>query len=380
MAKNKPHKSGYNPPRQNYIKQRPIPGDGAMSPASKDGNLLTESLAQKISQAINQVGLVEPVVAASPPSTSAVAAKSQVISEPTDNPARINASGAVLSWDEKAATKEEDQELSYEIIQVQAMEEKIRRKEVLIQEQQKKIRSLKARITRLEEEARNRNRTIASYQSELIQFSKDLEEKQKQVNLLEETVNELRKKADRGNEIAELGEKLKLAEKEILGLRTELKQKQQDNLMISRDLKESKRVYKELQESFDILLAQNTNLEKQANDLKRLKEEMDSRYTKTLDNLKAEVRLRQGECSKLLRELQEVKKEKEDLERLVDGLELKAEMLSSNNSSLQRKLDKVSRQKAMLEDQLNNGLVRFARSLVRLFSGKGSDPSTTLNA
>ena len=379
MAKNKPHKPGYNPPRQNYVNQRLVPGEGALSPTGKGGNLLTESLAQKITQAINQVGLIEPVAAAPTASAAAVATKSQIASEPAANSARINVSDAVLDWDEKAVSKEEGLELSYEIIQAQAMEEKLRRKEVLIQEQQKKIRSLKARITRLEEEARNRNRTIASYQSELIQFSKDLEEKQKQVNLLEETVNELRKKADRGNEIAELGEKLKLAEKEVLGLRTELKQKQQDNLMVSRDLKESKRVYKELQESFDILLAQNTNLEKQVSDLKRLKEEMDSRYTKTLDNLKAEVRLRQGECSKLLRELQEVKKEKEDLERLVDGLELKAEMLSSNNSSLQRKLDKVSRQKALLEEQLNNGLVRFARSLVRLFSGRGSDPSTTLN-
>lgn len=398
MAKNKPHSKGYNPHRQNYINPKSSPADSASTDVTRSSQN-TDSLLQKINQAISQMNSLEhdghPLptpIAAAVSSTAAAknlnasikAASAAAVLEPpakTVQPALLPVpASSDTTFPFEHARQDEDLEMSYEIEQVQAMDSRLKRKEVLVQEQQKKIKSLKQRITRLEEEARNRNRTIASYQSELIQFSKDLEEKQKMVNTLEEALSELRKKVSQAGESAAINEKLKLAEKEIAGLRTELKQKQQDNLMTSRDLKESKRVYKELQESFDILLAQNTGLEKQVNDLKRVKEEMDSRYTKTLDNLKAEVRLRQSECSKLLREMQELKKEKEDLERLVDGLELKSEMLSSNNSSLQRKLDKVNRQKALLEDQVNHGLVRFALSLVRLFRGGSQDSSSSMSS
>ncbi|NPV89382.1 MAG: hypothetical protein HPY50_01240 [Firmicutes bacterium] len=398
MAKNRPQNKGFNTGRQNYLAPKSIP----VTEISKNGQT-KDSLLQKINQAIDQLNAGEPVnpaknkvepapVAAAvadipvvnpnrPPADEPVAGKGRATNAstaPLALPLPGKASGN-LSFLEELKELEEDLEAAYEIEQVQTLDNRLKRKEVLVQEQQKKIKSLKQRITRLEEEARNRNRTIASYQSELIHFSKDLEDRTKTIKTLEETVGELRKKVSAGNEAAPLNEKLKLAEKEIAGLRTELKQKQQDLLLVGRDLKESKRVYKELQESFDILLAQNTSLEKQSSDLKRVKEEMDTRYTKTLDNLKAEVRLRQGECSKMLRELQETKKEKEDLERLVDGLELKAEMLSSNNSSLQRKLDKVNRQKGQLEDQINHGLVRFALSLVRLF-GRGTDSSSSVSS
>ena len=399
MAKNRPQNKGLNSGRQNYLNPKNTP----VTDISRNSQT-TDSLLQKINKAIDQINAGEPVTPPKskleqPPVAAAVVSDKPVanprllaVDEPIAGISRPPNAGAVplalplpkktsgnTSFLEELKELEEDLETVYEIEKVQTLDTRLKRKEVLVQEQQKKIKSLKQRITRLEEEARNRNRTIASYQSELIHFSKDLEDRQKSIKTLEETVGELRKKVSVNDEVAPLNEKLKLAEKEIAGLRTELKQKQQDLLMVGRDLKESKRIYKELQESFDILLAQNTSLEKQCNDLKRVKEEMDSRYTKTLDNLKAEVRLRQGECSKMLRDLQETKKEKEDLERLVDGLELKAEMLSSNNSSLQRKLDKVNRQKAQLEDQVSHGLVRFALSLVRLF-GRGPDSSSSISS
>lgn len=292
---------------------------------------------------------------------------------------------------ERPAERQLAEELVYEAGQVQTLETRLKRKDVLLQEQQKKIKSLKQRITRLEEEAHNRNRTIASYQAELIQFSKELEEKRKEVYAWQEAYNRLKqeweaqKQQSSGEEITGLKGKIKALEQENAALRAELKQKQQDLAIASRDLKESKRIYQELQESFDVLLNQNTELDKQVSELRRVKEEMDSRYTKTLDNLKAEVRLRQGECSKLLRELQELKREKEDLERLVDGLELKAEVLSSNHASLQRKFEKLNRQKMTLEEQTSHLLVRIALAIVRFFSrreeGEGGVssgfPSTT---
>mgnify|MGYP000922258325 FL=1 len=275
------------------------------------------------------------------------------------------------------------EELFFEVDQVHTLETRLKRKDNLLQQQQKKIQSLKQRITRLEEEARNRNRTIASYQAELIQFSKDLEDRQSQIKALEASIEEIcqqiedvhkekqlteEEKSQLATELTKVQDKLAMAEKEIAGLRTELKQKVQDSALISKELKEQKKAYHELQESFDVLLAQNTGLDRQVQDFKRLREEMENRYTKTLDNLKAEVRIRQGECSKLLRELQELKREREDLERLIDGIELKAEMLTSNNASLQRKLDKAIRQKTNLEEQLSNWLVRgsLSNSLVKL--------------
>ena len=291
---------------------------------------------------------------------------------------------------ERLAERQSPEELFYEAAQVQTLETRLKRKDVLLQEQQKKIKSLKQRITRLEEEAHNRNRTIASYQAELIQFSKELEERRKEVYAWQEAYNRLKeeletaKHQNNNEEMAALKGKVKALEQENAALRVELKQKQQDLAMVSRDLKESKRVYQELQESFDVLLNQNAELDKQVTELRRIKEEMDSRYTKTLDNLKAEVRLRQGECSKLLRELQELKREKEDLERLVDGLELKAEVLSSNHASLQRKFEKLNRQKLALEEQASHFLVRMALAIVRFFSrreeGEGSVSSSTTSA
>jgi chromosome segregation ATPase len=274
-------------------------------------------------------------------------------------------------------------ELFFEVDQVNSLESRLKRKDTLIQEQQKKIRAHKQRITRLEEEARNRNRTIASYQTELIQFSKELEERQNQQKALEASLEKNRlqleearlekqaqekEKVQLAKEITALQQKLGAAEKEISGLRTELKQKAQDNASLSREVREAKKSYGELQESFDVLLAQNTSLDRQVQDLKKIRQEMESRYTKTLDNLKAEVRIRQGECSKLLREMQDLKREREELERLVDGIELKAEMLSSNNASLQRKLDKFLRQKAIQDEQIKSWLVRSAMAIVNFFS------------
>jgi chromosome segregation ATPase len=274
------------------------------------------------------------------------------------------------------------EELFFEIDQIHSLETRVKRKDTLLQEQQKKIGALKLRITRLEEEARNRNRTIASYQSELIQFSKDLEDRQQQIKTLEAKAEKIcrqieevqkekqtdeKEKSHLKKEITNLQAKFFSAEKEISGLRTELKQKAQDTSSTIRELKETKNAYKELQESFDVLLAQNTGLDRQVQDLKKIRQDMEGRYTKTLDNLKAEVRIRQGECSKLLRELQDLKREREELERLIDGIELKVEMLTSNNASLQRKLDKTQRQKAIQEEQLNSWLVRIAMAFAHFF-------------
>ena len=274
-------------------------------------------------------------------------------------------------------------ELFFEVDQLNSLETRVKRKDTLLQEQQKKIRAHKQRITRLEEEARNRNRTIASYQTELIQFSKELEERNNQIKTMEVSVEKIRHQMEEVHKAKQAEEKEKIrlnkeiiiiqdkffsAEKEISGLRTELKQKAQDTANAGKELKDSKKSYLELQESFDVLLAQNTGLDRQVLDLKKIRQEMESRYTKTLDNLKAEVRIRQGECSKLLRELQDLKREREELERLVDGIELKAEMLTSNNASLQRKLDKSLRQKAIQDEQLSSWLVRVAMAVVHFFS------------
>ena len=294
-----------------------------------------------------------------------------------------------------APLNQKHEEVYFEVDSLQTLENRIKRKDILLQEQQKKIRSLKQRITRLEEEARNRNRTIVSYQTELIQFSKDLEDRQSQIKALEASVDELCRQIEvlqKEKQTAEEAKQNLLAEnqafkekgniqgKEINNFKVELKQKAQEIAAMERELKEGKRVYRELQESFDILLNQNTDLDRQNNEMKRVREEMETRYARTLDNLKAEVRIRQSECSKLLRELQDLKREREDLERLVDGIELKTEMLTSKNTTLQRRLDRVLQEKMVQDELLKSWLVRAALGIVRFFSRYTTPEDGTLSA
>lgn len=272
--------------------------------------------------------------------------------------------------------------LYYEIDKIDGLKDRLERKDTLIKQQQKKIQTLKKRITRLEGEARNRNQTITGYQSELIRLSKELEDCQKKIKELRvsletsynqmEVMKEEKQQLDEEKlqaiaELHQIREKYVASEEEIRGLRTELKQKSQDVAANKKDLEATRRVYRELQESFDVLLDQNTILEKKVQDLQKMRDDMDNRYTKTLDNLKTEVRVRQGECSKLLRDLQELKREKDDLGRLVDGIELKMEVINSRNISLQKKLDKTLQENEVFHKQLNHWLVKAALAVTRVF-------------
>lgn len=263
---------------------------------------------------------------------------------------------------------------------LQVLENKLKRKDVLLQEQQKKIRILKERIARLDEELREKNRAIYGYQADLVEVNRSQEQKQTVIdnlkNQLQDLLNEIAETQHQYQEavsreeaykveITRLNERLRALEKENNGLRAELKQKHQDYVLAAKEVKETRRIYRELQESFDQLLAQNNELEQRVSDLTKIKEELDSRYTRTLENIKVEFRQKQGESSRLLKELHEVKGEKEELERLMDGLELKIEMLHSTNASLQRKLDKLNQQKATLEEKLSHPAVQFVLNLIQ---------------
>jgi chromosome segregation ATPase len=95
--------------------------------------------------------------------------------------------------------------------------------------------------------------------------------------------------------------------------------------------------------------------------------ELEKKYSRSLDSLRAEVKAKHLEIVRLSKEAGDLKKAHQDLQRVNENLELELDMLNTTNVSLQKKIEKLALQNSVLEKKLSNKLVRFALALCSLF-------------
>jgi len=109
------------------------------------------------------------------------------------------------------------------------------------------------------------------------------------------------------------------------------------------------------------------NLERELSQFEPARAEMEKKYNRALESLRTEVKAKHQEILRLSKEVAEMKKAYQALQRTNENLELELDMLNTTNISLQKKIEKITLQNSILEKKLQNKLVRFVLAICALF-------------
>jgi chromosome segregation ATPase len=249
-------------------------------------------------------------------------------------------------------------------------------------EESKKVRQLKDRLSRLDDESAEKNRLINNQRKQLDDTLRALEEKERKTHELEilnktmeanlhqlegERRQYLGKIEEYSRDAAGIGDRLAQNEEDLRNLTGQLKSRTQENILLNKENKDLQRSSNQLHETIALLDEKVKGLERELTKAAPERLELEKRYSRSLDSLRAEVKAKHQEIVRLSKDAGDLKKAHQDLQRVSESLELELDMLNTTNVSLQKKIEKLIVQNSVLEKKLSNKLVRFVLALCSLF-------------
>lgn len=249
-------------------------------------------------------------------------------------------------------------------------------------EESKKINLLKERNSQLENENTEKNRLINNQRKQLDDTLRALEEKERKshemeilVKTMEANLHQLEgerrqylmKIEEYTKEVAALQDRLTQNEEDLRNLTGQLKSRTQENILMNKENKDIQRSSNQLRETITLLEEKAKGLERELIQAGPERQELEKKYTRSLESLRAEVKAKHLEILRLGKESADIKKAHQDLQRVNENLELELDMLNTTNVSLQKKIEKLILQNSVLEKKLSNKLVRFVLAVCSLF-------------
>ncbi len=249
-------------------------------------------------------------------------------------------------------------------------------------EESKRNRQLKDRLSKLDDESGEKNRLINNQRKQLDDTLRALEEKERKTHELEilnktmeanlhqlegERRQYLGRIEEYGKETAGLNDRLTQNEEDLRNLTSQLKSRTQENILLNKENKDLQRGSNQLRETITLLEEKVKDLERELTKAGPERLELEKKYSRSLESLRAEVKAKHLEIVRLSKEATDLKKAHQDLQRVNENLELELDMLNTTNVSLQKKIERLTLQNSVLEKKLSNRLVRFALALCSLF-------------
>ena len=249
-------------------------------------------------------------------------------------------------------------------------------------EESKNVKQLKDRLSRLDDEGAEKNRLLNNQRKQLDDPLRALEEKERKTHELEilnktmeanlhQLEGERRQYLGRIEEYSKgtagLNDRLTQNEEDLRNLSGQLKSRTQENILLNKENKDLQRGGNQLRETIALLEEKVKGLERELTKAGPERLELEKKYSRSLDSLRAEVKAKHLEIVRLSKEAGDLKKAHQDLQRVNENLELELDMLNTTNVSLQKKIEKLALQNSVLEKKLSNKLVRFALALCSLF-------------
>jgi chromosome segregation ATPase len=246
----------------------------------------------------------------------------------------------------------------------------------------KKVRLLKERLHKLEGESTEKNRLINNQRKQIDDMLRALEEKERKTHELEilnktmeanlhqlegERRQYLSKIEDYGREVAGLNDRLAQNEEDLRNLTSQLKSRTQENILLNKENKDIQRSNNQLRESLSLSEEKVKGLERELAQSGPEKTELEKKYSRALESLRSEVKAKHQEILRLSKEIADLRKAQQDLQRVNENLELELDMLNTTNVSLQKKIEKLTLQNSVLEKKLSPRLVRLVLTLCSLF-------------
>ncbi|MDH7576364.1 MAG: hypothetical protein QHH75_00810 [Bacillota bacterium] len=245
-----------------------------------------------------------------------------------------------------------------------------------------KVKLLKEKLRKVEEELAEKSRLINNQRKQLEESLRALEEREKKSHELEillktmeanlhqmesERRQYLGKIEEHGREVAGLQDKCIQYEEDLKNLTGQLRARTQENILLNKENKDLQRVNNQLRETVALSEEKIRSLEQELSQLGPAKAELEKKFNRALDSLRNEVKAKHQEILRLNKEVADLKKAHQDIQRINDNLELELDMLNTTNVSLQKKIEKLILQNSILEKKLQNRLVRFVLGLCALF-------------
>ncbi len=172
---------------------------------------------------------------------------------------------------------------------------------------------------------------------------------------------------ENSRETAGLRDRLTQNEEDLRNLTSQLKSRTQENILLNKENKDLQRNSNQLRETITLLEEKAKGLERELTKAGPERMELEKKYARSLESLRAEVKAKHQEILRLGKDVTDLKKAHQDLQRVNENLELELDMLNTTNVSLQKKIEKLTLQNSVLERKLSNKLVRFALTLCSLF-------------
>jgi chromosome segregation ATPase len=263
------------------------------------------------------------------------------------------------------------------------------------EEESKKVKLIKEKPDKLEGDKNNKGKHQAAAQNQLEDSLRALDEQEKKnhelqilLKTMEANMHQLEgerrqylgKIEENGRNIAALQDKLSQYEEDLKNLTSQLKTRTQETIMLNKDNKELQRDNNHLRESVSLLEEKVHTLEKEITLSEPSRRDMEKKFNSALESLRNEVRAKHQNILSLSREVADLQKVSQNLRHANENLELELDMLNTTNVSLQKKLDKVTSQRDLMERKLQNKLVRLALSLSAVFGWKAKGPTADFKA
>jgi chromosome segregation ATPase len=156
-------------------------------------------------------------------------------------------------------------------------------------------------------------------------------------------------------------------EEDLRNLTSQLKSRAQENILLNKENRDLQRSSNQLRETIILLDEKVKDLEREVTQAGPERMELEKKFSRSLESLRNEVKAKHQEIVRLGRDVADLKRAHQDLQRVNENLELELDMLNTTNVSLQKKIEKLTLQNSVLEKKLSNRLVRFALALCSLF-------------
>jgi chromosome segregation ATPase len=249
-------------------------------------------------------------------------------------------------------------------------------------EESRRVKQLKDRLCKMEDETAEKNRLINNQRKQLDDTLRALEDKERKTHELEilnrtmeanlhQLEGERRQYLGRIEEYSKdttgLNDRLTQNEEDLRNLTSQLKSRTQENILLNKENKDLQRSSNQMHETIAFLEERVRGLERELTKAGPERVELEKKYSRSLDSLRAEVKAKHQEIIRLSKETGDLKRAHQDIQRVNENLELELDMLNTTNVSLQKKIEKLTLQNSVLEKKLSNRLVRFALALCSLF-------------
>lgn len=246
--------------------------------------------------------------------------------------------------------------------------------QLLAENESNNVKLLKEKLRKAESESVEKDRLLNKQRKQLDDSLRALEEKEKMtheaqilIKTMEANLHQLEgerrqylgKIEEYGREIADLQDKCALCEEDIKNLTGQLKSRTQENICLNKENKDLLRLNNQLRESGALLDEKIKEFERELTKAGPARADLDKKYNRALDSLRQEVKAKHQEIVTLGKNVADLKKTQQELQRINENLELELDMLNTTNISLQKKIEKLTLQNSVLEKKLQNRLVRL---------------------